>query len=164
MLKWPIFWEVKLNLELLCCIRIQQKLLARDILSLHQRQTSVWNLIQQSYILLFWRNIGHYNLTLIWIVDDKVFNFIFRTLEHVLVSMNDHHIVFGLALAFFYFLFENDNIRTGRNDNSPFPIASDFMLLLRFLLRKRQIHKTQYNGKVFHADLIIVCEWHEFCS
>lgn len=164
MLEWPIFWEVKLNLELLCSIRIQQKLLARDILSLHQRQTSVWNLIEQSNILLFRRNIGHDNLTLVWIVDDEVINFIFRTLEHVLVSMNHHHIVFGLALPFFYFLFENDNIRTGRDDNSSFPIASDFMLLLRFLLGKCQIHKTQYNWKIFHADLIIVCEWHEFCS
>jgi len=153
-----------LNLKLLCSIRIQQKLLARDILSLHQRQTSVWNLIQQSYILVFWRNIGHYNLTLIRIVDDEVFNFIFGALEHILVSMNDHHIVFGLAFAFFYFLFENDNIRTGRNDDSSFPIASDFVLLLRFLLRKRQIHKTQSNWKIFHADLIILCEWHEFGS
>jgi hypothetical protein len=38
------------------------------------------------------------------------------------------------------------------------------VLLLRFLLRKRQIHKTHYNWEVFHADLVVLGEWHEFRS
>ena len=74
-LKLSIFWEIKLDSILNCWKRINHDSFTLNVLRLHKRKTSIWNLHQQSDLFVLGWYVGHYHLTLISMIHNKVIKF-----------------------------------------------------------------------------------------
>ena len=119
MLKFSLFWEVKLNCFLNCSIWFESKLLAINILSLPKRQASIWYLRKQGNLFFLLWHISHYNFALIRMIYDHVLDFLFIIRSYKrLISLGDHHVIFQVALPLLYFFFKNNWIGSYRDSNS----------------------------------------------
>jgi len=153
MVKLANDWEVELHSLLDGGVGLVRVLLAVDVLTSAQRQTSVGNLVQKSHLLAARGHVGHYDLTLVRMVYQKVLHFIFAALVNErLVTMGNHDVILELAFSLFDLLFEYDKVASSGDVDSSLTITLELMILSSVLTLKRNFKHSKYEWKRCHTQ------------